>query len=344
MSKYLRFFCTLLCACPLLITAQSLSQRYAIVKMKPVVYECQKVAEGQIIIDGIPDEEAWKNAAETSEFLDICGKKTAKYRTTARMLWDDTYFYVSAVLPEPHINAHLQKRDEIIWKENDFEVFLDPNDDGIQYFEVEVNAIGTLLDLLMTQPYRNGGQFFSTWDCPGIQVATHIAGTLNNDADTDTLWSVELAIPHKALSVGFDDGLKQGNLWRINFSRVEWLQKGGPEENWVWAPTGKVDIHMPECWGYVHLSTSGEKVSVDMQKHAARCLLSALSYAEEDYKKQHGTYTSEASKLGFVRSDASQVSGFQNLRIEATSDYYKMTLHASQRTFCLKSTGEFRAK
>ncbi len=324
--------------------AQSLAQRFPIVKMKPMVYECQKTSEGTITIDGKLDEDAWKNAPETTPFLDICGKEAAKYRTTARMLWDYTYFYVAAVLPEPKINARLQHRDEIIWKENDFEVFLDPNGDGVEYYEIETNAIGTLLDLFMSRPYRNGGQFFSAWDCPGLKVATHIEGTLNDDTDTDNFWSVELAIPHKALSVGFDDGLKQSNLWRVNFSRVEWLKKGGPEENWVWAPTGEVNIHMPECWGYVHLSKDGKKAKVDLEKHAARCLLSALSYAQQSYKNKHKAYTNDAAKLGFTNKDAAHIQGFRSLRIEATTNFYEMRLQTQKAVYTLDFTGRFSSR
>ena len=33
---------------------------------------------------------------------------------------------------------------------------------------------------------------------------------------------------------------------------VEWLVKEGPEENWVWNPTGEVNMHMPENWGYLN--------------------------------------------------------------------------------------------
>jgi hypothetical protein len=40
--------------------------------------------------------------------------------------------------------------------------------------------------------------------------------------------------------------------WKIGFSRVEWLKAGGPEENWVWNPTGMVDMHQPERWGVLH--------------------------------------------------------------------------------------------
>ena len=60
-----------------------------------------------------------------------------------------------------------------------------------------------------------------------------------------------------------------GEQIRVNFSRVEWTTdvKDGKyvkvpiqgedkirEYNWVWAPTGVINIHMPEYWGYVQIS------------------------------------------------------------------------------------------
>jgi hypothetical protein len=75
-----------------------------------------------------------------------------------------------------------------------------------------------------------------------------VDGTLNRSGDTDRGWSVEMKIPFAGLSRGGEDPLKH-RIWRANFYRVEWLTK--PEENWVWSPTGVVDIHHPLRWGYL---------------------------------------------------------------------------------------------
>lgn len=42
----------------------------------------------------------------------------------------------------------------IIYQDNDFEVFLDPDGDNLMYYEVEVNAAGQVWDLLLVKPYR----------------------------------------------------------------------------------------------------------------------------------------------------------------------------------------------
>ena len=218
----------------------------------PRVYEAPK-AEGALVIDGLLDEPDWAKAPLSEEFADIRGvdfEPAPSKRTQVKMLWDDENLYIGALIEEDALSASLTERDAIIYKDNDFEVFLDPDRDGRSYFEFEVNALGTLMDLLMDRPYRDGGQFFLPWDCRGLQVAVHLDGTLNDSAP-DKGWTVEMAIPFSSLMVGFQDP-KELQDWAVNFSRVEWLRKEGPEENWVWNPTGEVNIHIPERWGVLH--------------------------------------------------------------------------------------------
>jgi len=42
----------------------------------------------------------------------------------------------------------------IIFHDNDFEVFLDPDGDNWMYYEIEVNAAGQVWDLMLVKPYR----------------------------------------------------------------------------------------------------------------------------------------------------------------------------------------------
>ena len=74
---------------------------------------------------------------------------------------------------EDDIKAKLNQRDTIIYYDNDFEVFLDPDCDGQNYFEIETNAKAVIFDLMLDKPYRSGGNFVIQWDCPGLQLAVH---------------------------------------------------------------------------------------------------------------------------------------------------------------------------
>ena len=229
----------------------------------PRSYACAQ-ARTEIVIDGRLNDSAWARAPWTDDFVDIEAQRdvTPRYRTRARMLWDDTHFYVAAEMEEPDLWATLRKRDSVIYYDNDFEVFLDPDGDSHLYTEIEVNALNTVWDLLLVKPYRDGGPAIHAWDIPGLQTAVALDGTLNDPSDRDRSWSVEIAIPWESLNRGPPS---PGDEWRANFSRVDWhmevregrygkvLAPDGDEpvdeENWVWSPQGAVDMHIPERWG-----------------------------------------------------------------------------------------------
>ena len=217
-------------------------------------YTCFR-ATGTIKIDGKLTEADWEAAPLSEAFVDIRGidyQPGPTQDTWMKMLWDDNCLYIAGIIRETDITASLTERDAIIYRDNDFEVFIDPEGDGKAYFEFECNAFGTLMDLLMDRPYFRGGSFFLPWDCRGIRVKVHIDGKINDNRRPDQGWTVEMAIPFASLAYGSVNP-KSIPVWRINFSRVQWVNKEGPEENWVWNPTGQVNMHMPERWGYLKL-------------------------------------------------------------------------------------------
>jgi hypothetical protein len=232
--------------------------------LEPKTYQCNRTLS-PIQIDGKIDDKAWESAPWTDNFIDIEGdaKPRPRFRTRVKMLWDEKYFYVAAELEEPHIWATLTKRDSVIFHDNDFEVFIDPNGDTLEYYEFEINALNTGWDLFLDKPYLFGGNARNEWDIKGLLTAVHIDGTLNNSSDIDRKWTVELAFPWEALGEFAHKPAPpyQGDEWRVNFSRVQWQHEihegkyrkvpGTKEDNWVWSPQGVVNMHIPEHWGRV---------------------------------------------------------------------------------------------
>lgn len=158
-------------------------------------------ATAAVTIDGRLDDSAWSEAPWTEDFLDIQGHTlpAPRLRTRAKMLWDADYFYVAARLGEPHVWGTLTERDAVIYHDNDFEVFIDPDGDNHLYYELEINALGTEWDLLLVKPYRDGAPAVNAWDIQGLKSAVHIEGTLNDPSDLDQGWTVEIAIPWAVL-------------------------------------------------------------------------------------------------------------------------------------------------
>ena len=75
------------------------------------------------MIDGKLDDPAWNDAPWTDDFVDIEGdaKPKPRFRTRAKMLWDDQNLYIAAELEEPYVWATLREHDSVIFRDPDFE-------------------------------------------------------------------------------------------------------------------------------------------------------------------------------------------------------------------------------
>lgn len=220
----------------------------------PHTYDCAFTST-PVHIDGKLDDPAWKQASWTSDFVDIQGATMPKprFRTRMKMLWDDHFLYIAAEMQEPNVHATLRQHDSVIFHDNDFELFLKPLPGTESYYEFEINALNTSWDLFLNKPYLAGGKADNSWDIPGLQTAVDVQGSLNNPADTDTGWTVEIAIPLVAFeSRQHVPHPQDGSQWRANFSRVEWKPGQPREDNWVWTPQGVINMHAPEQWGYLN--------------------------------------------------------------------------------------------
>ena len=96
----------------------------------------------------------------TTEFVDIQGDPLLKprFKTRAKMLWDDNYLYIAAEIEEPDIKAVITEHDAVIFHDNDFEVFLKPLEAETGYFEFEINALKHQLGSLPQQALSRGRQ------------------------------------------------------------------------------------------------------------------------------------------------------------------------------------------
>lgn len=296
------------------------SAQVHLINQFPRTYVTYKTTS-QIVMDGHLDEAAWQTAPWTEAFTNIEGdKKLAPlYRTRAKMLWDDNYLYIAAQLEEPNIWATYTLRNSVIYHENNFEVFIDPDGDSHNYYEYEVNALGTEWDLFLTKPYRNGGIPMSAWHISGLKKGIMLQGTINNTNDTDTSWCVELAFPWEILKecAPGKRSPKPGEQWRMNFSRVEWqlevvngsyqkktdpkTGKSYPEYNWVWSPQGVIDMHRPELWGYVQFSDlvsgSGEECFIIHPDEYLKFALRELYYQQHEFFRKNKRFSDNLTEL-----------------------------------------------
>jgi hypothetical protein len=306
-------------------------------------------------VDGRLDEPAWEAAAWTADFVDIEGspQPTPRFRTRAKMLWDDTRLYIAAELEEPDVWGTLVERDAVIFYDNDFEVFIDPDGDTHHYYELEVNALGTVWDLFLVKPYRDGGPAINGWHIRGLETAVRVDGTLNQPADVDRGWTVEVALPWAALAEAANRPAppEPGDQWRVNFSRVQWRAdtargtylvrrdtlpgRTRPEDNWVWSPQGLINMHYPEMWGLVQFAAGevGSETEAFQARpdDAARWYLRRVYYAERRWRAREGSYTADVGALGL---EAPTLDGFDgSLMLDATPTLFEARLRDTRGGF-----------
>ncbi len=291
------------------------------IPFNPERYSCYKT-NGKVVVDGRIDEKTWELAPWTKEFGDIEGEHKTKpnYKTKVKMLWDDDYLYFAAELEEPHIWGKLKQRDTIIFYDNDFEIFIDPDGDTHWYYEFEINALNTIWDLILRKPYRDAEIVAdNSWNIKGLISAVHINGTLNDPKDIDQSWIIEVAMPWSALKEYAAEKRrpKLNEYWRIGFSRVQWIteiingeyvksrdsitNKNLAEHNWTWSAQGTIAMHKPERWGFVlftdHNSISDEskfEISIDEE---IKWALRQLYYIQKRHKEVFNSYTENKEAL-----------------------------------------------
>jgi len=285
----------------------------------PNVYYAYKTTDS-IKIDGIDNEKSWKLANKSSYFIDIEGdsSKTPYYDTYVKILWDSNYLYFFAELKEKHIWATLTKRESIIFYDNDFEIFIDPDGDNHNYYEFEFNAFSTEWDLLLTKPYRDGGLPLFSWSCLNMKSAVNINGSINNPDDVDSSWTIEIAIPLSCLkdAIKGRNPPKENDVFRINFSRVQWeckiengkyVKLNNDEHNWVWSPQYAVNMHRPEYWGYlIFMNNTVDKQTKTIYKDKdfeLKMELINVYYAQKKYFKKHNKYSDKIENLNINNID-----------------------------------------
>lgn len=320
------------------------------VSFNPPAYVCYK-ATAPITIDGKMSPEEWDAIPWTSEFVDIEGDKQPKptLTTRAKMTYNDSGMYFAVLLNEPHVWGTITEHDAVIYQDNDFEIFLNPSGDTHNYLEYEVNALGTEWDLYLSKPYRDAGHaILNNWEFAGMKSAVYVDGTINNPKDTDKSWSVEVFIPWSSVYqvMRGKESPKAGEQMRVNFSRVQWtteVQDGKyvkvpqsgkdkiSEHNWVWAPTGVINIHMPEYWGFVQFSdktagTGEDKFAVNPDEET-KWLLRNLYYRQNEYMNATGSYAQSLSTLKPAELGAQEV--ISKLQLNTTPSMYEIALPSS---------------
>ena len=297
-------------------------------------------------IDGDLNEKAWLDSPWSDLFIDIEGdlKPAPANKTRVKMIWDEKYLYIAAQLEEPHVWANKRPEKDIIFRDNVFKIFIDPDNNMNDDFEIQINPQNNMLFLIMNKPYRDGGVPVSGWEPIGYQSAVKINGTINRSEDIDNGWTAEIALPLASFSFNPKD-TKQNTRLRINFLRTNFdfsvkdgvyskaldsTGKAFPPHYACWSPQGIINMHYPERWGYTIFSEispdeKGEAFFLPYSEKQRKYLWLAY-YRQKEYFKKNKRYASSLNELKVPENDI-QIDGKKNtLHLEANSRQFLITI------------------
>ena len=136
--------------------------------------------------------------------------------------------------------ATLTRRDDALWTEDVYEVFLSPFEPPTAYFEFEINPLGTLFDARIESPdlVRKTMRVDTSWNLSGLSGKSRVR---------PGRWSAVLKIPLAPLA---PRGLPAS--WRANFYRID---RGERDEFSAWSPplTDPADFHTAARFGFLEI-------------------------------------------------------------------------------------------
>jgi len=210
---------------------------------------------GAIKLDGVLDEADWKRAKEV-DLVETNTGGPVPLKSTVRMLWDDTNFYVAFYCEDPDAWATFTEEDDPMWSEEVVELFIDPEGNGYSYYEHEINPINQKVDLFIINAGRRlNGRFigWKDWDFKNIKSAVYVDGDGKNYGTKDKFWSVEVAVPFDDLWEIPEVPPKDGDVWRFNAYRIERGEKGKEDDDFyaAFSPTYRPSFHTPWQFGKI---------------------------------------------------------------------------------------------
>ena len=103
---------------------------------------------------------------------------------------------------------------------------------------------GVLMDYVM----YDSRYIVRRFDMDDLQVATHLNGTLNARGDTDSGWSLEVAIPLANFQV-LGDRPSAGTVWKANLNRWDGTEPDRTMSIWSDPLVERPHPHFPERFG-----------------------------------------------------------------------------------------------
>jgi hypothetical protein len=223
-----------------------------------------KLAPGvAVAIDGKLDEPAWASAGSTGSFVHAgSGQANPRLPTqgSARVLWDDQYLYVGFEVLDQKVHGGWPRgsKDPHLWEKDTVEIMIDPDGDGDNkdYYEIQINPQNLVFDTQYdgyNHPNNGGrGPFGHEEWSAGLTSAVTVHGTIDDDSDSDSGYTVEARIPWASFTKAQKAPPAPGSTWRMNFYAMK--DNGGT----AWSPIlGTGNFHRASRFGRVKWAMTG---------------------------------------------------------------------------------------
>jgi hypothetical protein len=199
-------------------------------------------------VDGVLNDAAWQKASPVGSFYVNQDGSPAPYQTEAKILYDDNFLYIAFRSADENIWSTMKKRDQHLWDEEVVEVFIQANQNPPNYIELEVNPLGTMLDIYLLDIRKP--LLYESWNSDKLKWAVKVDGTVDGKGG-DHEWTCEIALPLEDVVTAPNLPPKPGDSWRLNLFRVEKLPTPA---GMSWSPTMQGDFHVPARFGEIVFS------------------------------------------------------------------------------------------
>ncbi|RME01077.1 MAG: hypothetical protein D6814_02260 [Calditrichaeota bacterium] len=220
-------------------------------------YGCRKIPR-DIHLTGKLDDPLWQQARPV-HLMDAITGRDGRFNTEVRALYTDKYLYIGFQCQDDYVWGTVTRRNGPIYDEECVEVFINPAGAAHQYYEINLSPKNVIFDACILNrrtPEKPHEKFtgLPEFDLADLHTAVQVRGKVDAPGKAKG-WSAELAIPFAELIGARHLPPRPGDIWRINFYRIDSPQKG-QREHYAWSKTGRAAFHLPWKFGYLRFYSS----------------------------------------------------------------------------------------
>jgi hypothetical protein len=204
---------------------------------------------GTLALDGQLDEADWRDTQPSGAFVQTMTGATGAFVSEARVLYDAKNLYVGYHVADELLKSTFREHDDHLWEQDCVELMVDPDGDGLNYFEIQVSPAGIVFDTRY-ESRRKPQPFGDVAWSSNIDAKVLARGKFNDDRN-DEGYAVEAAIPWSAFAAGPTpaEPPAAGAEWRMNFFVMDAMTSG--QRAVGWSPPMVGDFHTLNRFGRV---------------------------------------------------------------------------------------------